>query len=44
MKAEELALPLTGYSTQESEPGTLPGQHSETGPDGEGTGEPATSV
>lgn len=44
MKAEELALPLTGYSTQESGPYTLPGQHNGTGSYGEDTGDPALRV
>lgn len=39
IRAGELALSLTGYSTQ-NRTCTSPGQHSEVGPDGRGTGEP----
>jgi hypothetical protein len=37
----ELALPLTGCSTLESQPCTSPGQHSGADPGGRGKGEPA---
>lgn len=34
-------MPLDSYGTWESEPSTLPAQHSKAGPDGGGTGESA---
>lgn len=40
-RAEELSLPLSDCSTQESGPYTLPGQHRGAGSSGRGVGEPA---
>ena len=39
MKAGELSLPLTSFSTQEIGSWTSPGHHSRTGPAGIGVGE-----
>jgi hypothetical protein len=44
MRAGELSLLLTGCSTWESRPCTSPSQHSASGPNGKGTGEPALRV
>lgn len=42
MEAGELSLNLSGYSTQESGPCTLPGHHSRVDPDERGTGKLAS--
>lgn len=43
-RAVQLSLPLTGWNTRENWPWPSPGQHSGTGPDGEGLGELAQRV